>query len=91
MDLGLARRPPPDPRDGRAATLGQLWVQEEPILPVQGGRDYSPRSASSRRRLLLRFPPSWSCRSGNGVAADLEVRRGAMARRRIFGFFFFFL
>jgi hypothetical protein len=75
MDLGLARRPPPDPGDGcaaapwtgsgRVATTGQLWVQEERTgLPTSFGSVASSSSPASSEASTSHEKP----RSGRGVA-----------------------
>jgi hypothetical protein len=77
---GVAARPPPD-------NFGSKKSRSFP------SRDYPPRSAPSRRRLLLRVPTPWSCRSGRG-AANLGVRRGHVGQWLGGGFLvfvFFFL
>jgi hypothetical protein len=85
---GLARKPPPDLEDGRAAspwtrgsraaTPGQLWVQEEPILPVQGlptsfGSVTLSSSPSNSKAVELPISESGVAAWGNGWEEDFLV------------------
>jgi hypothetical protein len=106
MDLGLARRPPPDPGDGRVAVSwtggSRAGVATRPPLANFGskknGRDYPPSSAPSHR--------PWSCRSRVSDVATwgsgwedfwflFRVKEGGMIRCfahiYLFWVFFFFL